>query len=542
MPAWNRGSSESDGRTDSWPDVTPKVLGADVELGNYLRGVEATGGTGPEAARRLLSEIRGVPSRGAHGCDEDERPVNPLDRDRRFLPANAGCAYIDSDHLEIALPETLSAFDHVAYWRAMLLVARRAMRRTNRRSPGEPPVEVLVNCSDGLGHSYGSHVSVLLSRTAWENIFHRRPHYLAYLAAFQVSSIVFTGQGKVGRENGRTEAPYQLSQRADFMERLVSDDTMHQRPIVNSRNEPLCGRQRSWDGDRDLARLHVIFFDSTLCQVATLLRAGTLQLVAAMIEAGHVDARLTLDDPLDALDRWSADPELAATASLTDGTDVTAVDLQRRFLDCAATFARSGRCRGTVEKADEILSLWADTLDRLAARDFATLGRRLDWVLKRQILQRAMAQRSLTWGSPEIKHLDQLYSSLDEERGLFWACERAEAVDRVVTDHAIARAGDAPPEDTRAWMRAQLLRRAGVEGTEEVDWDLVCLRLPSVRDGGGGRRCRVHLPLPYSATRSSHGRLFAGNPTLEQIVDRLGRAADHDVARTRVRIARRSTH
>jgi len=50
--------------------------------------------------------------------------ADPQDRGRRFLPTNGGCAYIDLDHLELALPETLSAFDHVAYWRAMLHVAR----------------------------------------------------------------------------------------------------------------------------------------------------------------------------------------------------------------------------------------------------------------------------------------------------------------------------------------------------------------------------------------------------------------------------------
>ncbi len=37
---------------------------------------------------------------------------------------------------------------------------------------------VLANNSDGLGHSYGSHLNFLISRTAWENLF-RRAHETA---------------------------------------------------------------------------------------------------------------------------------------------------------------------------------------------------------------------------------------------------------------------------------------------------------------------------------------------------------------------------
>ena len=81
----------------------------------------------------------------------------------------------------------------------MLLVARTAMDRANAEAR-QGRIQVLVNNSDGLGNSYGSHLNFLLSRGAYENIFHRKPHQLAWLASYQVSSIVLTGQGKVGAE------------------------------------------------------------------------------------------------------------------------------------------------------------------------------------------------------------------------------------------------------------------------------------------------------------------------------------------------------
>ena len=124
----------------------------------------------------------------------------------------------------------------------MLRIARTAMVNANEKLPAGRQIQVLVNNSDGRGNSYGSHLNFLITRRCWDNIFRRKIHYMLYLAAFQASSIVYTGQGKVGSENGAPEVEFQLSQRADFFERLVGSQTTHNRPIVNSRDEALCGR------------------------------------------------------------------------------------------------------------------------------------------------------------------------------------------------------------------------------------------------------------------------------------------------------------
>jgi hypothetical protein len=380
----------------------------------------------------------------------------------------------------------------------------------------------LANCSDGLGHSYGAHLNVLVTRSAWENICVRKPHYLACLAAFQASSIVYTGAGKVGGENDRAPVAYQLSQRADFIEALVGPQTTYDRPIVNARDEPLCG-PRAWrrnDTGVELSRLHVIFYDHTLAQVATLLKVGTLQIVAAMLEAGAVNAGLALDDPLEALQAWSGDPTLAARVRTVAGGGVTAVELQFRFLDEAKRFADAGGLDAVVPRAAEILALWEDTLVKLRARDFPALARRLDWVLKLQMLRRAMERRpALEWTSPEIKHLDHVYASLDRRDGLFWAYEREGLVDRVVSDEAIAHAGAEPPPDTRAWTRAHLLRLAGQTQIDRVDWDAVCVKLTGRFGSGVWPTLRtIDLPHPAKATHAEYGTLFQNEPALDHVV------------------------
>jgi hypothetical protein len=529
-----------------WPVRVPKILGADVELGNFLDGADLPSGSGAAAARLLLNEIPGVaagadPVRwsGASWGWKPRYTNTDQDNRRRFLPEHGGSAYIDLDHLELALPETFSAFDHVAYWRAMLATARTAVTRVNDRLPAGYRVHALANCSDGHGHSYGAHTNVLLTRAAWDNIVRRKPHYLAYLTAFQVSSIVFTGAGKVGSENGRPPVDYQLSQRADFFETMLSEQTTCRRPLVNSRDEALCGGVGSGAADAPaLARLHVIFFDATLCQAATLLRAGTLQIVTAMIEAERVATNLALDDALEAVLRWSRDPGLTARSRLVTGEDVTAVDLQQRFLDEARGFAVSHGFDGIVPHAAQILDLWDDTLSRLRTRDFDVLARRLDWILKRRMLERAKIGRAgLDWAAPEIRHLDQLYASLDEGEGVFWAYERSGLVDLVVSHEAVLRAAKEPPDDTRAWTRAHLLRLAGAGRVEEVDWDLVTLKddSPWGLQGWDAPR-RVHLSCPFTATRADNAALFTAHSLLDDVVAALGSEAPDPPAHPTARL------
>ena len=318
---------------DATAGALPKLCGADIELGNFIAGADRIGSTGYEASRALLAEIQGEPKRpncfhagwGAAssaklsfvGTSIGQPAYDPQDVSRRFLPANGGCAYIDLDHVELCLPEVTSAFDHVAAWHGMLRNMRAVLHSANAARPASQRIHVLINNSDGLGNSYGSHLNFLIRRRTYDNLFSRRPHYLQFLASFQVSSILLTGQGKVGSENGRPDIPYQISQRADFFETLQGVQTTFNRPIVNSRDESLCGH-RDFDDPLAPARLHVIFFDSALG--SALFRVGPMQLVLSLIELGLVNPKLILDDPLTALHCYSRDPTLKARARLISGS------------------------------------------------------------------------------------------------------------------------------------------------------------------------------------------------------------------------------
>jgi proteasome accessory factor A len=337
----------------------------------------------------------------------------------------------------------------------------------------------------------------LVSRAALEDVLERRPHYLHFLATHQLSSLIYTGQGKVGAENGRPRARYQISQRADFLETLLGLQTTYRRPIVNSRDEALCGKSP------DLARLHVIFFDNTLCPGASVLKVGTMQLVLAMLEAEDVPTRVAVDDPVASAVAWSHDPTLRRAVPLVDGSRATALEVQQRILE-AALRHRDLHGFETVPRADEVLALWGDTLAKLAAGDLDALAGRLDWVLKLRILERALAQRpELDWGSPELRYLDQLYASLDPDEGLFWPHLERGLVEPWVSEESVARFVHAPPDDTRAWTRAMLLRRLDPREISRVDWDRVVVEKPRTH-----RRFEIALDDPLGFTREKTEHLF----------------------------------
>jgi proteasome accessory factor A len=493
----------------------PKVTGADVELANFVVGEEDRDRSVREASAVLLGRIR-----AAHGVvratDIGETPASdPQDRERTFLASNGGCCYIDLDHLELCIGESRSAYDHVAALQAMLETAGAAQRAANATRPATARIEVLANNTDGEV-SYGGHLNVLVSREAWNNIVHRRAHYLAYLVAFQVSAIPLTGQGMVGSANGAPSVPFQLSQRADFMECLTSPMTTVHRPLVNTRDEPLCGR---WWEQRDrYARLHCIFFDTTLSEASSLLRVGLMQLVLAAIEAGMVDASLALDDPLTALTDWSHDPTLRATAPLVGGgRPVTAIELQRRFCDQLAPLVAEPGLEAIVPRAREIYALWDDTLTRLERREWGALARRLDWVVKLGLLERAMrAQPRLGWDAPSLRVLDQLYASLDRQNGLYWSLADRDEVERFVPPELVQARVSEPPPDTRAWGRAMLMRRAGPD-LVDVDWDWVRVRLS---DWSG--TYRVDLADPLGHRRADLEHLLSGRGPLAELVGALG--------------------
>jgi proteasome accessory factor A len=116
--------------------------------------------------------------------------------------------------------------------------------------------------------------------------------------------------------------------------------------------------------------------------------------------------------------------------------------------------------------------------------------------------------------------LDHLFSSLDEERGLYSQVAASGGSDLLVGEETILRHETEPPDDTRAYARAMLLRAAGAERVDHVDWDVVRV-VRRTRDAAR-RIARVDLPDPRRGTRAEVGHLFDGAHDLEEILHAMG--------------------
>jgi len=478
-----------------------------------------------EASRDLLKEISGINSNAPmawEGGGRNGAVTICQDFGRKYVGSNGGCAYIDMSHLEMCIPEVLSAYDYVAYHHAMLRLAAEAQRRANAGRPDEEKIFVLANNSDGDGNSYGSHTNFLLTRRAYDNIFRNKLHYLLFLGSFQASAIILTGQGKVGSENNKPDCDFQFATRPDFIECLVGSQTTHSRPIVNSRNEALS------DSDK-YARLHVIFFDDNLAHVANFLKIGMMQIILTMIEDECIAPQLILEDPVKTVVRWSHDMTLQATGRTILGHQMTALEMQRAFYNRAKEFVARGRCDGIVPHAQDILDMWGDCLDKLdemqQAEDpfesdaFLGLVPRLDWALKLWIIRRAMSKKEeLTWDSAGVKHLAQMYSSLDPEDGLYLAYK--DLTEQLVSEDQIDQALCQPPEHTRAYTRSVLLTLADPALVANIDWDEIKFKINA--NSPYGQRRTIELDAPHKFNKQEVGDLLAGCDDIHQALDALG--------------------
>jgi len=531
--------------------AVPKVIGSDTELGNIVIGGHPSRlGSGYAASRALLREVDGIAAGSSGmqiyaGTNSGYQPhfyygyghstaggsgFHDQDWGRKYL-TNGGCCYIDLEHFEICTAEVSNARAFEAAWKAMLRISQQALLDANSRLPEGQQVVATANNSDRNNSSWGGHISLLVSRPLFDalcvdHVFLPQ----AFLMAYQCSSIIFTGGGKVGAENSRPHVPYQISQRADFFETLHGSQTTHQRPLINTRDEPLCGRRSSWssggpdiDAAENLARLHVIFYDTTLAPVSTFLKVGVLQIIVAICEAGYFDPNLRLLNPLDAVLRWSHDPDLRACSRNAAGMNVTAVEHQLQFLELAKGFVERGGCDGVVHEAEAIIALWEDTLLKLQQRDIDALATRLDWVAKRRVLEQIIERQNLGWDSPQIRHLDVIYSSLDPEEGIYWSLDRAGLMESVTTEEEIRYLMSDPPDDTRAWTRGKLLQRGGSEIVDQVNWDRVRWR---IQEEGAGVAYRLFsLDNPLRHTRAETEQHFTAPHKLLDLAEALGAQA-----------------
>ena len=440
------------------PAANPVVLSAQV-VNAY--GVD----TMPDRPRRMRWDYDvETPLRDARGFDMSRAEADPsqlTDDDyglANLVLFNGARFYVDHAHPEYSSPEVTNPLAAALYDAAGDRIMERAATVASRLT-GQL-LTSYKNNSDGKGVSYGAHENYQVARSV------PFPALVRGLTPFFVTRCVFAGAGRVGLgQEGRIHG-YQISQRADFFEAEVGLETTLRRPIINTRDEPHADPE-------DWRRLHVIVGDANLSQMATYLKMGSTALVLSMIEAGYLDLGLELFDPVAAMHQVSHDVDFREVLALRDGRTISALDVQRAYLDAAHSFVAE-RDLGDAMTLD-VLDNWGRVVDALG-RDPMSLVGEVDWIAKRAIVEGYRKRDGSQWDDPRLAAVDIQYADLRADKGLARVMQARGRMRTLFTEDQVLQAVVEPPADTRAFFRGRCMR----DFTNDVaaaSWDSVIFDL-----------------------------------------------------------------
>ena len=447
----------------------PTVMGSEIEFGIMVKNdpdfdpisscVLLVNAYREDPAGEILWDYdQENPLADARGFQVDGEKYTPNQQEniaRNKTLINGARYYVDHAHPEYSCPEVTNARDLVIHEKAGERIIEISRREATGLLPEGQQMVIHKNNSDGKGNSYGCHENYLMDRrTSFKQI-------VEHLMSFFVTRQVFTGSGKVGSENRAHPCDFQISQRSDFFETEVALDTMVKRPIINTRDEPHADREK-------YRRLHVIVGDSNMSEYTIYLRHGVTAIILQMIEDGAITKDLVLRDPVRAIKEVSHDPSCSKEILLDKGRRLTAVQMQAEFLEMALAYASS---RQLDPIAKDVLEKWAHVIDCLQ-RDPMELSTKIDWVMKKALIEGFMERKKLDWAAPSVRMLDLQYHDSRPDKGLYYTLERQGRAERVVGDDEITAAIHNPPEDTRAYFRGECLRRFPKE-VFGVNWDSI---------------------------------------------------------------------
>ncbi|GAB3482065.1 depupylase/deamidase Dop [Nocardiopsis coralliicola] len=443
------------------------------------------------------------PLRDARGFDlarEVADPTQLTDEDlglANVILTNGARLYVDHAHPEYSAPEVTNPLDAVLWDKAGERVMADAAARA-AGVPGTEPIQLYKNNTDNKGASYGCHENYLMRRaTPFGDI-------VRHLIPFFASRQVVCGAGRVGIGADGRGSGFQISQRADFFEVEVGLETTLKRPIVNTRDEPHADPEK-------YRRLHVIIGDANMSETATYLKLGTTSLVLSMIEDGFIDIDLALETPVADLRAFSHDPSLTHQARLRDGRRMTALQLQRSYLELAQKYVQDRYGSEPDPDTADVLRRWESVLDRLG-EDPMQLSAELDWVAKLTLLEGYRSRDGLDWDHHRLQLVDLQYSDVRADRGLYNRLVGRGRMEQLVTEEQVQRAVTEPPEDTRAYFRGRCLERYA-DAVAAASWDSVIFDLP-----GRDSLQRVPTLEPSRGTKEHVGALLDSAATAEELV------------------------
>lgn len=430
-----------------------RIVGIETEFGITSVGSEGSRSLGPDEIARYFF-----------------RPVVERWRSSNVFLENGSRLYLDvGSHPEYATAECDGLEQIVAHDRAGERIIDDLAVRAEQSLATEgidAKVYLFKNNTDTVGNSYGSHENYLLDRSTQVRSM------ATTLLPFLVSRQLICGAGKIlpgtpaGVGVAEDEGPtFCFSQRAEHMWDGVSSATTRSRPLINTRDEPHADSTR-------FRRMHVIVGDSNMIETTTLLKIASTRLVLEMLEAGVELRPMAIAHPVRAIREISRDLTGTRPVGLTDGTTMTALEIQREFLAAVHRhLARGGWERDDRPVVERCVALWERVLDAVESGDHDAIAADIDWAAKLRLIRQVQDRTGADLDHPRLAQIDLTYHDIRPGRGLHSVLERRGLVSRVVDDPEIDRARHSAPETTRAALRGRFISAAAGAGRDyTVDW------------------------------------------------------------------------
>jgi proteasome accessory factor A len=218
-------------------------------------------------------------------------------------------------------------------------------------------------------------------------------------------------------------------------------------------------------------RLQIALGDGNLCDEAEYLKIATTMLVLDAIESGHRILVPELRHPMRALRAIVADPSLSARVPTVDGKSMSALEIQRIYLNACREFVTS--CSEVPVEVHDILQRWERVLDDLELAPDRLVGR-LDWVTKRWLID--TSGKGALWEAR--KKLDLRYHELSPD-GYFERLRSTGVIEEILTEQEVSAAMSEAPKNTPATLRGRHIRELAGSGKEvRANWRSVTVGKP----------------------------------------------------------------
>lgn len=374
---------------------------------------------------------------------------------------NGGRCYVDMGHLEYCTPECRDLRDLIRYDRAGDLLIEKA---AGAEGLGEGTTFVRNNIDYYSGATFGCHENYLLRRDA-----PLTEASVQSLLTFLTLRMLLSGAGRVRASRqaearmemlaGWSDADFQVSQRADFINNDLFEWVQFNRAIINTRDEPLADPRR-------FRRLHLLHGDTSVLPSTLALKVGTTALVLDLLEIDALpDYRLA--DAVLTFRSLSHVVRPPWQVALADGGTGCALEM----LGAYASAARR-EFAGRDMETDELLDLWDAALDGLGGKQESLVGI-VDWVTKRWLFEQFREAEGLGWDDPWLQAQDLEFHAVAAERNIAWPLARTSAVWRHDTSELETGLREAPG-NTRAAARSRVMRALnGLKSRYLVDWERV---------------------------------------------------------------------